>query len=260
MSQRHFIHFSELAISRKVLFTAAFCTLGFGYLFAMAMVWISHAGRDGGEMLSVKDVVIAYAGSDSGTRLESALKGPMSKMLPANENLQIVEWVQKGTKKEDYDSKIGPIFEKRCVVCHNDRNPHLPSLESLEKVLKVAEKDTGFNMHTLIRVSHIHLFGLTFIFFIVTFIFSHAYMRQEWLKSVIIAVPYIAIAADISAWYLTKMNHAFAWMVIGAGAAMGSCFGLMFVISMWQMWISRKLPAHLGKGNEVVDEDMVESN
>jgi len=261
MSQRHFIHFSELAISRKILFSAVLCSLGFGYLFAMAMVWISHAGRDGGEMLSVKDVVIAYAGSDSGTRLESALKGPMSKMLPANENLQIVEWVLKGTKKDEFESKIGAVFEKRCVVCHNDRNPHLPSLESYEKVLKVAEKDTGANYHTLIRVSHIHLFGLTFIFFIISFIFSHAYMRREWLKATIIAIPFICIVADISAWYLTKINHDFAYMVIGAGAGMGSCFGLMFVISMWQMWISRKLPSHLNKGDEVIDEDMVvESN
>lgn len=256
MSQRHFIHFSELAISRKILFSSVLCTLGFGYLFAMAMVWISHAGRDGGEMLSVKDVVIAYAGSDSGTRLEGALKGPMSKMLPANENLQIVEWVLKGTKKDQHEAKIGAIFEKRCVVCHNDRNPHLPSLETYEKVLKVAEKDTGANYHTLIRVSHIHLFGLTFIFFIISFIFSHAYFRREWLKSVIIIIPFIAIVADISAWFLTKINHDFAYMVIGAGAAMGSCFGLMFVISMWQMWISRKLPAHLRAGDEVVDEDM----
>lgn len=260
MSQRHFIHFSELALSRKILFSSVLCTLGFGYLFAMAMVFISHAGRDGGEMLTVKDIVIAYAGSDSGTRLEGALKGPMSKMLPPNENLQIVEWVLKGTNKEQFESKIRPIIEKRCVVCHNDRNPHLPSLESYEKVLKVAEKDTGANYHTLIRVSHIHLFGLTFIFFIVSFIFSHAYMRREWLKSLIIAIPFISICVDISAWFLTKFNHDFAYMIIGAGMGMGSCFALMFCISMWQMWISRKLPAHFRDGDNGIDEDLARND
>jgi len=30
----------------------------------------------------------------------------------------------------------------------------------------VAEMDTGVSIGTLVRVSHIHLFGLTFIFFI----------------------------------------------------------------------------------------------
>ncbi len=260
MSQRHFIHFSELALSRKVLFTSVLCTLGFGYMFAMAMVYISHAGRDGGEMLTVKDIVIAYAGSDAGTRLESALKGPMSKMLPPGENLQLIDWVRKGSKKEEFDARIAPILEKRCVVCHNERNPHLPSLEGYDKVLKVAEKDTGANYHTLIRVSHIHLFGLTFIFFIVSFIFSHAYMRREWLKALIIAIPFLSIIADISSWYLTKLSPDFAWMVIGSGSFMGASFGIMFGVSMWQMWISRSLPPRLRDGNEEIDEDAMRNS
>lgn len=239
------VYFAQISLSRKVLFSAALCVLGFGYLSAMAFVFLSHAGRDGQEMLSVKDVIIAYAGSDAGTRLESALKGPMSKMLPAEENLQVVEWVRTGKDKEKFESKILPILQKRCVVCHNDHNPHLPSLESYEKVEKVAEKDEGANIPTLIRVSHIHLFGLTFIFFIVSFIFSHAYMRNEWIKSAIIVTPFLSIVADIASWYLTKINHDFAWVVIGSGSVMGSCFAIMFFISMWQMWISRKLPPPL---------------
>lgn len=245
MSQKFNPYFYQITLSRKMLYTCAFCVLGFGYLAAMAMVFVSHAGRDGEAMLSVKDVVIAYAGTDEGTRLEGALKGPMSKMLQPDENIQIVDWVRKGTNKEEFDAKIGPLFEKRCVVCHNAQNPHLPAFETYEGVLKVAEKDTGFNVHTLIRVSHIHLYGLTFIFFIASFIFSHAYFKHEWLKAIIISVPFASIIADVGSWYLTKLNPDFAWLVIGAGAAMGSCFGLMFVISMWQMWISRKGPAEL---------------
>lgn len=242
MSQRHLNHFSELPISRKALFSAALCTLGFGYLMAMVFVFISHSGRDGKEMLTAEDIVIAYAGSDSGTRIESALKGPMSKMLPADENLQIVDWVRKGTDKEQFEAKIKPLMEKRCVACHNNNNPHLPSFEGYEKVLKVAEKDHGASAPTLIRVSHIHLFGLTFIFFIVSFVFSHAYMRSEGLKSLIIILPFLSIIADIASWYITKVNHAFAWVVIGSGAVMGTCFAIMFFISMWQMWISRTVP------------------
>ena len=64
------------------------------------------------------------------------------------------------------------------------------------------------------RVSHIHLFGLTFIFFIVGMMFSHAYVRPVWLKCAIIALPYVAIVMDVSSWYFTKLFHPFAWMVI----------------------------------------------
>lgn len=237
MSERNLVHFSDLPVSRRIVFTCAFCILGFGYLAAMTYIFISHAGRDGKPMISVNDVAIAYAGSKSGTRLESALQGPMSKMLPADENLKIVAWVRKGTDQTEFENDIGPnILEKRCVVCHNNNNPHLPSLEGYDNVKKVAEKDEGFSVPTLIRVSHIHLFGLTFIFFIATHIFSFSFFRQIWLKGMIIVIPYLSIALDISAWYITKIYEPFAWVVIGSGAAMGSCFGLMALISLYQMW------------------------
>lgn len=249
MSRRHFVHFSQMTLTHKMFYTGVFCVLGVGYLAAMVYVYISHAGRDGKEMLTAQDIVIAYAGSSAGTKLESALMGPMSKMLQPDENLQIVDWVRKGTKKDEFDAKIGPLMAKRCVVCHNDHNPHLPSLEHYESVLKVAEKDTGANVHTLVRVSHIHLFGLTFIFYLVGSIFTHAYFRREWLQAIIVVTPFLSIIADIASWYLTKLNAEFAWIVIGSGALMGTCFSIMFFVSMWQMWISRKIPPHLATEN-----------
>ncbi|MBI5659734.1 MAG: elongation factor-1 alpha [Nitrosomonadales bacterium] len=242
MIRRHFVHFSQLTITARMLYTGVLCVLGAGYLAAMVFVFISHAGRDGKPALSEQDIVIAYAGSNSGTKLESALMGPMSKMLQPDENLQIVEWVRKGADKAEFDGKIGPLMTKRCAVCHNNNNPHLPSLESYPEVMKVAEKDTGANIHTLVRVSHIHLFGLTFIFFLIGAIFKHAYFRREWLQAAIIVTPFLCIVADIASWYLTKLNTEFAWVIIGSGALMGASFSVMFFVSIWQMWFSRKVP------------------
>ena len=53
---------------------------------------------------------------------------------------------------------------------------------------------TGANVFTLVRVSHIHLFGVTFIFFIVGLIFSHAYVRPVWLKCTVVALPPAGVA------------------------------------------------------------------
>ncbi len=251
MIRRHFVHFSHLTITARMLYTGVLCVLGAGYLAAMVFVFISHAGRDGKPGLSEQDIVIAYAGTSSGTKLESALMGPMSKMLQPEENHQIVDWVRMGTNKEEFDTRIGPLITKRCVVCHNNNNPHLPSLESYQGVMKVAEKDTGANVHTLVRVSHIHLFGLTFIFFLVGSIFKHAYFRREWLQAVIVVTPFLCIIADIASWYLTKLNVEFAWVVIGSGALMGTCFSIMFFVSIWQMWVSRKIPPDLAVENNI---------
>lgn len=249
MIHRHLVHFSQMTLASRAFYSGVFCVLGVAYLAAITYVYMSHSGRDGKEGLSAQDIVIAYAGSNTGTKLESALKGPMSKMLEPEENLQIVDWVRKGADKEAFDAKIGPLMQKRCVACHNDRNPHLPSYESYKGVMKVAEKDTGANIPTLVRVSHIHLFGLTFIFYLVGSMFTHAYFRREWLQAVIVTTPFLCIVSDIASWYLTKMDTEFAWVIIGSGAVMGTCFGIMFFVSMWQMWFSRSLPPELAENN-----------
>ena len=249
MSRPYFVHFSHLTLTSKTLYTGVLCVLGVGYLAAMLYVFMSHAGRDGDQMLSAKDIAIAYAGSNTGTKLESALMGPMSKMLQPEENLQIVDWVRKGTSQEEFKANIGPLMTKRCVVCHNNRNPHLPTLETYESVLKVTEMDTGASVPTLVRVSHIHLFGLTFIFLSIGLVFRHAYFRREWLQAVIVVTPFLCIIADIASWFLTKLNVEFAWIVIGSGALMGTSFSIMFFVSIWQMWISRDLPSPPTVGN-----------
>ena len=248
MKRRNLVHFSQLNLTSKMLYTGIICVLGAGYLAAMVYVYMSHAGRDGKPGLSAKDIAIAYAGSSSGTKLESALMGPMSRMLQPDENLEIVDWVRSGASKEVYDSKIAPLVANRCVLCHNDSNPHLPSFESYEGLMKVAEKDTGASVPTLVRVSHIHLFGLTFIFVSIGLVFRHAYFRREWLQGLIVITPFICILADIASWYLTKLSVEFAWLVIGSGALMGASFAIMFFASMWQMWVSRDLPPGVGQG------------
>ena len=88
------------------------------------------------------------------------------------------------------DSKI-------CLSCHDGSNPHLSNLDGYENIAISVEQDTGKDLHTLVRASHIHLFGLTFIFFIIGFIFSHAYLRPLWLKHVIIVAPFAGVIADV---------------------------------------------------------------
>jgi hypothetical protein len=90
-----------------------------------------------------------------------------------------------------------------------------------------------------VRVSHIHLFGLTFIFFIVGFVFSHAYVRPVWLKCSVVALPFVCIVIDVGSWYLVKVYHPFAWVTMGSGAVMGMSFAFMWVVSIYQMWFGR---------------------
>ncbi len=234
--KEHCSHFSMLPIGMRVMFTGTLVVLGVGYLFAMIYIFASHAGRDGNPNLSVDDLIIAYSGSKSDTRLEGALKGPMANMLPQNERDEIIAWVRRGAEQEEYTTRIEPIIEKRCMVCHNGSNPHVASLKKYEDIMLMAELDTGMDIFTLVRVSHIHLFGITFIFYIVGSIFCHAYIKLVWVKCALIATPFLAIVLDIGSWYLTKVYPPFAWVVMVSGVLMGVSFAVQWVISIYQMW------------------------
>ncbi len=242
MHSTHIVHFRYLPMSVRVLFTMVLLTFGTAYLMAMIQVWESHAAKDGDPMLSGKDLMIAYSGNPEGTKLETALRGPMSDMLPDDKKKIVFDWLHDGAKPEALASTIKPIIQEHCLACHvPEVNPHLPDLSTDEGILKVAQRDEGMTIATLVRVSHIHLFSITFIFFIVGYIFTHAYVRPVWLKCVLIAAPFAVLITDVASWYLTKVWSGFAWVVIISGVIMGLSFAAMWVISMWQMWVG-KLP------------------
>jgi len=237
---RLYRHYSELPYSIRVLYTAALIMLGIAYLFAGIYLFHSYSGKDGNpRTLSYEDVVIAYSGSGKGSRLEAALRGSMSAMLPREELNVLVSWVQGGSERARYEGEIKPVLDRRCMTCHDGSNPHLPNLNGLDNLQKVTERDTGTALFTLVRVSHIHFFGLTFVFFILGTIFSHAYLRPVWFKCAVVGLPFVAVMMDILSWYFTKLYHPFAWVVIAGGALMALCFAFMWVVSMYQMWFSR---------------------
>ncbi|MBI4291588.1 MAG: hypothetical protein HY661_08925 [Betaproteobacteria bacterium] len=236
---QQYLHYSELPPSMRVLYTAALLVLGMAYMFAALYLFHTYSGRDGKPMtLSYDDLVIAYSGSGKGSRLESALRGPMSSMLPADESSNLVTWVQKGADRDVYEKEIRLTIEKRCMSCHDGSNPHLANLGSYDAMKKVTEQDTGTDIFTLVRVSHIHLFGLTFIFFLMGLVFSHAYWRPIWVKCVVVGLPFLCLALDVISWYMVKLYHPFAFVTMFAGMVQGLCFAFMWVVSMYQMWFA----------------------
>jgi len=238
---RLYRHYSELPYSQRVLYTMTLLVLGLGYMFALTYLFHTYAGRAGDSpmMLSYKDILTAYAGSGKGSRLESALRGPMSTMLPRDEANMLITWVEGGADRAKYESDIKPLLDHRCMSCHDGSNPHIPNLNGYDNLKKVTERDTGADVFTLVRVSHIHLFGLCVIFFIMGMVFSHAYIRPVWFKCTLVALPFLFIATDISSWYMVKIFHPFAWLTMGAGALMGLCFACMWFIAMYQIWFSQ---------------------
>ena len=162
---RHYLHYSELPYSQRVLYTATLLVIGFAYILALLQIYFTYAGRAGGnpKMISYNDIVVGYSGNKTGSRLETALRGPMAGMVSSDQRQVIFNWLSEDSPRAAYDKDIKPIIDGKCMACHNGSNPHLPDLGDYDKLKKMTAVDTGPTVATLVRVSHIHLFGLTFI-------------------------------------------------------------------------------------------------
>jgi len=233
----HYRRFQDASVSEKILDTMFLITIGLGYLFAIAHLYFSHQGRDGVEGLSVEDVKIAYYGKEQQTRLGAAVLGPMNANLGSPDQKDIIlDWINSGAQEEAFHANIEPILNDNCIMCHSaESGMGLPPLTSYENVKKLTAADHGASVQSLVRVSHIHLFGIAFILFFVGRIFILCEM-PVMVKRVTVAIPFIAILIDILSWYITKVIPDFALVVILAGGLMGVSLFIQIVVSMYQMW------------------------
>lgn len=229
--------FHDTSVSERILDTMFLITIGLGYLFALTHLYYSHEGRDGKPGLSVEDVRIAYYGKHQQTRLGAALNGAMGGNLEFPDQKTIIfDWIEKGTDVDEFNDKIAPILNSRCVMCHSEAaGMGLPPLTSYEEVIKLTKMDTGASVQSLVRVSHIHLFGIAFILFFVGRIFILCEM-PVLVKRITVAIPFIAMLLDILSWYVTKVYPEFAVVVVAAGGLMGLSFGAQILVSLYQMW------------------------
>ncbi len=241
MHTERYTRFKDISVSERILNTVFLLTVGMGYLMALANMYYTHQGLDGKAGLTIEDVVISYHGSSNQTRLGTAINGIMkSNLRYASDKDVIMQWIHNGADESGYNDKIKPILDRDCVICHTPAiNPSLPDLTHFETVSEVAHAG-GATLPTLVRVSHIHLFGIAFILFFIGKIFLLCDMNVH-VKRVAVVIPFAAMLLDVISWFITKTTPSFAYVVVYSGALMGLSMGLQILLSIYQMWFySRK--------------------
>jgi hypothetical protein len=232
----------NLSVPLRVLFTSFLLMIGIGYLAALTYLSLvdvePHAAKGQG---LIEGIAEKYHGAP--TRLEVALRGAMADRIGPDEKERIYRWIRNGARADDYDT-VKPVIEAACVKCHNPtsgvKKPNgesLPSFATYDDVLQVVEIDRGPTIAQLAKVSHVHLFGISFLFFVTGYIFSMS-ETAPWFRALVIVTPYAAILADIGAWWLTKWEAFFAWIVVIGGALMGLALAVQILVSLWEMWLS----------------------
>ncbi|WP_020485098.1 hypothetical protein [Methylomonas sp. MK1] len=227
----------SFGLSIKLLFTGYLTTIAAGYLMALIQILFTHGMADGKFGLSMDDIVYSYYGDRSGSVLESKLNGSMKYNAPEQERFKIIQWVRDGGDEAVYNKEIKPIVEQFCTGCHGANAGSLPDFTKFENLKKLTESNEGATFQSLTRLSHIHLFGISFIFMFVGIIFSFSTGVPCKYKYPAIVMPYLFLLIDIASWWLTKLNPHFALLVLFAGAGLGVSFAFMWTVSMYQMWI-----------------------
>jgi len=226
----------DLPFSVKVLFSSYLLIIAIGYLVAMLQILFTHGLADGRFGLSIEDIVYSYYGNRSGSKLELMLNGPMKPFAPPEERFQILQWVRDGAPEDIYNNSIRKIIDNRCVKCHNSE-ASIPDFTRFDALKERAATDTGATIQSLVRVTHIHLLGIAFIFMFIGIIFCFAAGVSEPIKALAVAMPFIFQVTDIASWWLTKLSPHFAWLVIAGGAGMAMAFVFMWIVSMYEMWV-----------------------
>ena len=228
-----------LTLPLKVLASVFLLTIGVAYLFALVYLYLidvePHTKHGMG---LVAAVIMKYYGQRDTTRLEAALRGPMGEYVIDQQRRQLVQWIRQGAGEADF-VKVQPILTQACAECHSaSSKTGLPSLTSYAEVARYTEVDLGQSMKSLVRVSHIHLFGMSFLFILTSLIFVLSDI-PPYVRAILVVIPFLAIWLDIGSWWFTKHDPIFAYIVIGGGVLMGLSLAMQIVISLYDMWFTR---------------------
>jgi hypothetical protein len=231
----------RLALPLRALFTGYLLVAGLGLAMSGAQIFLTHGMADGKWGLSVDDIVYSYYGNRGSTRLEEKLDGTMKDKASTKDRATIVKWVRAGATEQEWNDHVGAVFAANCVKCHGTI-PGLPNFLTWDGVRPYTAAAEGASVQDLARLSHIHLFGIAFIYFFVGGIFSLATGLPGRLQAALIATPFVFLVVDVSSWWLTKWYPSAAWLTILGGTVNNGAAAFMILASLWQMW-GKRVPA-----------------
>ncbi len=236
MPTLNFPSLGELSAATRALFSAFLITIGFGYLSALFLLYSAEIQPYTAQGISmVQGLQMKYHGNRGTTRLEAELKGSMAPYATPAQRDEIIQWIHDGATAAGFE-KIKPILASACAKCHGGNVGSIAPLVTYQQVRKMVVFDDGQSFAQLASDSHIHLFGMSFIFLLTGAIFSLSRLNAT-AKLCILVMPYAAIWADVGSWWLTKLQPFFAYVVLIGGTLMGISMAVQIVLPLWQRWI-----------------------
>lgn len=132
-----------------------------------------------------------------------AIRGPMADYIAIEDRHHVIERLKSGAPETGYAARTRPILEKSCLRRHSPSSGlKVVDLTIFTGVRTVANVDTGDSLLSLVKLSHIHLFGIGLISLCIGLVFRNA--------------------------------------VVIAGAALGLAWAAQILICLYQIWFPKR--------------------
>ena len=232
---------SEFPLTPRCVISLALMVLGIGYVVAVVNLHFTYSMMDGEPGVTPADLKRAFYGNRTVTRLAGKIDGgSMEQFLPNPlDKNKILNWIQDGTPRGEFESTVRPILEQNCWRCHNPTGfMYMRPLQTYEQVLTVTVVDRGEPIPVWARVAHTHLQSIGLIFFVVGMVFAGTSLSER-VKTVIVIIPFGALVVDFGSRFLARYHQGFVYLMMAAGALAGLAFAVMVLVSLYEIWLKR---------------------
>jgi hypothetical protein len=187
------------------------------------------------------------------------------------ERFALVAWIDAGAKKEDFESdsfvlpkklneqpitpnfvqengqteqrtlKLRSLLTARCFRCHKPdgvgkaKEFPLNDHAKLKPYVQVNEVSTRMSIEKLAQTTHVHLLGFSMLYGLTGLIF--AFTSYPRLFRILVApMPLLAQIADISCWWLARLDPVFAHVIVFTGAIVATGLMLQIVLTLFNLY------------------------
>lgn len=164
-------------------------------------------------------------------------------MMPkALEKVAITEeFVERDEADGTIKVKIASILEKRCSRCHAEgvggsaAQFPLDNWEQLHEYCEVQTATSAISIQKLAQTTHIHLLGFAMLYGLTGVIFSFS-SYPTWVRAILSPWPLLIQVADISFWWLARLDPAFAHAIVISGSLVALGVFLQITLSLANMF------------------------
>jgi hypothetical protein len=226
-----------------------------GVVFALALgLWASldhlrahHEKRDEVAGLSLDDLVASYHGIHAPARLVESLRAGHASELPAVERDALIAWLGSTRVAEDFDNAdLGAkapaeILSARCTGCHARKSQDPGSALPLEywddvKRLAFARELPATPLEIVTTSAHAHASSMA----LLTLAVMALAFCTRWpaaLRCGGALAGGLALAADLSSWFLARESAAFVYVIAAAGAIWSTWMALALSSILLELWL-----------------------